>query len=160
MFSGSEIVRMCTDWNVTDVVWLPDSVLGRWETELQAADQLELRRVCREGECWPLAAGLHLGGRRPLVMMQTTGLFESGDAMRNVLFDLRLPICALIGARSWLVPDSADSAKRFAAPILQAWQLDYLTVQEPGDKERMVRHLQTCWTEAKPGIVLLAEGVR
>jgi hypothetical protein len=31
--------------------------------------------------------------------MQTTGLFESGDALRNVLFDLSLPIYSLIGVR-------------------------------------------------------------
>ena len=52
--------------------------------------------------------------------MQTTGLFESGDALRNTLFDLGLPLLAVIGARNWLVADSPDTAKRFAQPVLEA----------------------------------------
>ena len=66
--------------------------------------------MTREGEAWAIAAGLQLGGKRPLVMIQNTGLFESGDALRNVLFDLRLPLVAVIGYRSALVPSSTDSA--------------------------------------------------
>ncbi len=48
------------------------------------AARYALVRVCREGEAWEVAAGLHLGGATPLVMIQCTGLFESGDAIRNV----------------------------------------------------------------------------
>jgi len=69
------------------------TVIGRVGDKSHA---LTLLRVCREGEAWPLAAGLHLGGQSPLVIMQVTGLFESGDALRNVLFDLKLPIFAIL----------------------------------------------------------------
>src|SRR5215469_9814159 len=71
--------------DLTHVVWLPDSTLGLWETALAASAKFRLVRVCREGEAWALAAGLYLGGARPIVVVQNTGLFESGDALRNVL---------------------------------------------------------------------------
>ncbi|MCI0357941.1 MAG: hypothetical protein L0211_05560 [Planctomycetaceae bacterium] len=105
MFTGPEIVATLSELGVTHVVWVPDTAIGPWEAALDAAGSLRLIRVCREGEAWPLAAGLHLGGKSPLVMMQTTGLFESGDALRNVLFDLKLPIFSLIGLRNWLTRD-------------------------------------------------------
>src|SRR5690349_8237144 len=127
MFEGREVARALTHLGITDVVWLPDSAIGPWEAELERA--LRLVRVCREGEAWAIAAGLYLGGRRPLVMIQNTGLFESGDALRNVLFDMKLPLQALIGYRSYLVPDSPDSAKRFTEPILKAWGLDYVLIE-------------------------------
>src|SRR5215204_6476027 len=92
LFTGSEIAAVLTEMGITHVVWVPDSETGPWEAALDASPNLRLIRVCREGEAWPLAAGLHLGGQSPLVVMQTTGLFESGDALRNVLFDLKLPI--------------------------------------------------------------------
>src|SRR5688572_2400148 len=111
MFSGSEIVALFEGLGITHVVWVPDSAMGTWEAALEASRQIRLIRVCREGEAWPLAAGLLLGGRTPLVVMQTTGLFESGDALRNALFDLKLPVFALIGVRNGLVPASRDSAK-------------------------------------------------
>ena len=95
MFSGSEISAVFADLQLTHVVWLPDSVMGRWEEDLESAPP-ELIRVCREGEAWPLAAGLLLAGQRPIVLMQTTGLFESGDALRNVLYDMQLPLFALL----------------------------------------------------------------
>ena len=142
---------------VTHVVWLPDSQLGQWETELERSP-LQLVRVCREGEAWAIAAGLWLGGQHPLVMMQSTGLFESGDALRNVLFDLRLPLFALIGYRSYLVPASPDTAKQFTEPMLATWGIDYKVVRSAQDAGLLVDHYRDCAAAGKPGAVLIAEG--
>ena len=157
MFSETEIVAELTRLGVSHVVWVPDSVIGQWETALVTSPDIELVRVCREGEAWPLAAGLLVGGKTPLVMMQTTGLFESGDAMRNVLFDMKLPVFALIGARGWLNSKSDDSARRFAEPILRAWSLDSVVIESPEDKPKLAEHYRSCRTEGRPGIALLAE---
>lgn len=81
MFTGPEIETVLAELGVTHVVWVPDTAIGPWEKSLVSSSRLRLIRVCREGEAWPLAAGLHLGGQTPLVVMQTTGLFESGDAL-------------------------------------------------------------------------------
>src|SRR5687768_7133486 len=122
MFPAQQVIRVLETLEISHVVWVPDSVIGRWELALEQS-QIKLVRVCREGEAWPLAAGLYAGGARPLVMMQTTGLFESGDALRNVVFDLRVPVYAWIGVRNWLNADSNDSARRFSMPLIDAWQL-------------------------------------
>ena len=158
MFTGAQIVDVFMRLGITHVVWLPDSTLGTWESALSSADGLQLVRVCREGEAWTIAAGLHLGGKRPIVVLQSTGLFESGDALRNVYYDLGLPLWALVGYRSYLLPDSRDSAKRFAEPILQAWALDYLLDERPAQLEEIAVHLAACAAAGKPGVVLLAEG--
>jgi sulfopyruvate decarboxylase TPP-binding subunit len=158
MFTGDEITAALHELGVTDVVWVPDSLLAQWEPALEAAQQIRLLRVCREGEAWPLAAGLHLGGRKPLVMMQTTGLFESGDGLRNAVYDFRLPLFAVIGARSWLVKNSTDSARRFAEPVLKAWGLDYRIIERPEEKPLLVEHCLACRAAGRPGAVLVAEG--
>ncbi|HEY5658163.1 MAG TPA: hypothetical protein VIY27_10280 [Myxococcota bacterium] len=158
MFTGREIAATLTELGVTHVIWLPDSELGFWEAELEAAEALTLLRVCREGEAWPLAAGLYLGGASPLLIMQVTGLFESGDALRNVLFDLELPLFAILGARSWLVRDSRDSARRFATPILDAWGIDRVLIEAPEDKSELAAHYRRCRRAGRAGAVLLAEG--
>jgi len=158
MFSGREIAEAISRLGYSHVVWVPDSVLGPWEKDLEAAASFRLLRVCREGEAWPLAAGLYLGGKRPLVMMQCTGLFESGDALRNVLFDLALPITAVVGYRSYLVADSPDTARKFARPILDAWEIDYRLVAAEDDKPQLTDHLAACLRAQRPGVVLLAEG--
>src|SRR5690349_7815621 len=137
MFTGPEIEAAFAELGITHVVWVPDTAVGPWEKSLMESSRLKLVRVCREGEGWPLAAGLHLGGKSPLVVMQTTGLFESGDALRNVLFDLKLPIYSLIGVRYWLVPLSRDTAKTFAEPILSAWGLDCVWITKAAEKSNL-----------------------
>ncbi|MDX1944762.1 MAG: hypothetical protein SFU86_05085 [Pirellulaceae bacterium] len=158
MFTGPEIASTLIELGITHVVWIPDTTLGPWETALDSTPGLCLVRVCREGEAWPLAAGLHLGGKAPLVVMQTTGLFESGDALRNVLYDLKLPIYSLIGVRNGLVAGSRDTAKTFAEPILAAWGLDWVRIDSPADKPKLAEHVRRCRAEGKAGVALMAEG--
>jgi|SRR5262245_38788524 len=158
MFTGPEIVAALESADVKHVVWVPDSTTGPWESALESSSRLTLVRVCREGEAWPLAAGLHLGGKSPLIVMQTTGLFESADALRNVLFDLKLPIFALIGVRNGLVEGSRDSAKTFAEPILNAWGVGYVWIRTPADKPLLAQHILACREMNSPGFALLAEG--
>lgn len=158
MLPGTEVADLLTDLGYTHVVWLPDSGLGTWEAVFDAAQAFRLLRVCRESEAWGLAAGLHLGGARPIVVMQTTGMFDSGDSLRNFLFDLRLPLFAIIGHRSYLIPNSTDTAKHFAEPVLKAWGLDYVLLAGEDETPRLRDHILKCRAAGKPGVALLAEG--
>ena len=101
MFDGPSVVAALKECGVSHVVWVPDSDLGTWEPALLAEPGLKLVRVCREGEAIAVAAGLHLGGRRPVVVMQCTGFFEAGDAFRNIVHDLKLPLLFIVGVRSY-----------------------------------------------------------
>src|SRR5207249_16453 len=126
---GPSIVAALHRCGITHVIWIPDTELGTWDAALSAADGLTLLRVCREGEAFALAAGLHLGGKRPIVLVQCTGLFEAGDALRNVVHDLKLPIFVVVGVRSYYahaLGTTADSCPVFAEPILRAWQIPYV----------------------------------
>ncbi|MEO2031367.1 MAG: hypothetical protein ABGZ35_04725 [Planctomycetaceae bacterium] len=130
MIDGHQIEKTLAELGTTHVIWLPDTTLGQWEEALEASAAFELLRVCREGEAWPLAAGLYLGGRSPLVMMQTTGLFESGDALRNVLFDLRVPLFALIGYRSYDKQSNPTGGLRSSREIRKCLRIRQLAGME------------------------------
>jgi sulfopyruvate decarboxylase TPP-binding subunit len=126
MIDGPQMVEILRTAGITHVPWIPDSDLGRWESALANASTPRLLRVCREGEILAIAAGLLLGGASPLGMMQCTGLFEAGDALRNVVHDLQLPIRLLVGVRSWKasrVGTVADTCPRFIQPYVDAWQI-------------------------------------
>ncbi|HEY1598133.1 MAG TPA: thiamine pyrophosphate-binding protein [Pirellulales bacterium] len=155
---SAAVVATLEDLGLTHIVWLPDSALGPWESALLTSKQLSLVRVCREGEAWTIAAGLFLGGQRPLVVIQNTGLFESGDALRNVLFDLGLPLFALIGYRNYLVANSLDTARRFTEPVLRAWGLEYVLIDSPDALPRLAEHYRACQAAGRPGVALVAEG--
>src|SRR5262245_30383411 len=101
MLDGPSVAATLAACGVTHVVWIPDSELGTWEPALLAQPDLQLIRVCREGEAVAVAAGLYLGGKRPVVLMQCTGFFEAGDAFRNFVHDLKLPLFFVVGVRGY-----------------------------------------------------------
>jgi sulfopyruvate decarboxylase TPP-binding subunit len=160
MFTGEQLVAELAAMGITHVVWLPDSTLGTWESALASSPNLRLIRVCREGEAWAVAAGLHLAGARPLVMIQCTGLFESGDSLRNAIHDYGLPLFAVIGYRSFLLPSppANDSARTFTEPFLQAFQIEYKLIDAPDKLPLLREHYERCRHTNQPGAVLIAEG--
>lgn len=159
MFSGDQVASLFARCGITHVVTVPDHTLGRWVPAIRSAG-IRVIGVCREGEAWAVAAGLYLGGAQPLVMIQCTGLFESGDSLRNVLHDWNLPIFSVIGYRSYLNQEKlpGDTVLTFTEPILKAWRIDYRLIAEPGQLDAFARHLEACRSAGKAGAVLIAEG--
>ena len=160
MFSGEEMAELLETLGVTHVVTVPDSTIGQWQEAIEQRGRTRLVRVCREGEAWQCAAGLHLGGATPLVMIQCTGLFESGDAIRNALHDWKLPLFSIIGYRSYLNQETlpGDTCLVFTEPILDAWKIDYRLLTKREQFGEIAAHFHACAKADKPGAILLAEG--
>lgn len=160
MFSGQQLASLMLDIGVTHVVTLPDSTIGAWGDAMEGTDGLEVIRVCREGEAWAIAGGLYLGGAIPLVLIQCTGLFESGDALRNMLHDWKLPILSVIGYRSYLDQSAlpGDTCLTFTEPILDAWRLEYRLITASTQFDDMHVFLARAREAAKPAVALIAEG--
>ncbi len=159
MLDGAELVRILQDAGVTDVAWLPDTELGRWDAALSSSG-IRLVRVCREGEALAVAAGLHIGGRVPLVMIQCTGLFEAGDALRNVLHDLGLPLCVLVGVRSYLAhqkSQSSDSCATLTEPVVKAWGVPYVWMAADAPGPSLAEALAKWRADGGPLIILMPE---
>lgn len=160
MFSGEQIASLLLNIGVTHVVTLPDSTIGAWGNAIEKTPGLRLIRVCREGEAWAIAGGLYLGGAAPLVLIQCTGLFESGDALRNIVHDWKLPILSVIGYRSYLDQSvlPGDTCLTFTEPILGAWQLEYRLITAPTQFDEMRGFLANARQATKPAVALIAEG--
>jgi sulfopyruvate decarboxylase subunit alpha len=141
---------------VTHVVWLPDSETGFLYRALTAENGLSLVPVCREGEAVPIAMGLWVGGAAPVVIIQNTGLLESGDSVRGLALDARLPLVMLVGYRGWTRHGvTADSAARLTEPTLHAWGLDYYLVESGADVGRISDAYQQAQRESRPVAVLV-----
>ena len=160
MIDGPSVAKAFRECGITHVVWIPDSELGTWESALLAEPSLKLVRVCREGEAIAVAAGLLLGGKRPIVLIQCTGFFEAGDAFRNFVHDFKLPLFFVIGVRSYYLHQqgaTVDTCPVFTEPILQAWKVPYILL----DKRHTAADLATAYRDAlaenRAGVALLAE---
>src|SRR4051812_32892878 len=124
MLDGASVLAALKDCGITHVIWIPDTELGSWEAALTGPGGLPLIRVCREGEAFAIAAGLWLGGQRPIVLLQCTGFFEAGDALRNVVHDMKIPLFFVVGVRNYFLHQegkTADTCPVFTEPVMNAW---------------------------------------
>ena len=125
MIDGTTMVAALEASSFTHLVWIPDSHLGTWDAALSQS-RLAPIRPTREGEAIGIAAGLMLGGAYPLVAIQCTGFFEAGDALRNVVHDMKLPLKLIVGVRSWRAQQTgttADNCPHYAERLVKAWDL-------------------------------------
>lgn len=161
MLDGPAVVAALKRQGATHAIWIPDSELGTWEAALIAADGVPLVRVCREGEALAVAAGLWLGGQQPVVIVQCTGFFEAGDALRNVTHDMHIPLFLIVGVRSYYLHQegkTADSCPVFTEPILQAWRIPYVVLDpRRHSADDLAREYRRALDEKRSGAVLIAE---
>jgi hypothetical protein len=94
-------------------------------------------------------------------MIQCTGLFEAGDALRNIVHGLKLPLVLIVGVRSYLAHregKSADNCPAFTGPILDAWKMPQTLIdpnrQSASDLIAAVRNLHR---GGQAGAILIAE---
>src|SRR5262245_56871676 len=160
MLDGPSLVSAFKSCGITHVVWIPDTELGLWEPALLAEPGLSLIRACREGEALAIAAGLLLGGESPIVLVQCTGFFEAGDALRNLIHDLKLPLFLVVGVRSYYAHQegkSWDTCPVFTEPIVRAWQLPYVVLDRRHSADDLAAAYRQARAEKRAGAVLLAE---
>ena len=132
------VIDELTKNGVSHVICLPDSETNYLYEQMQAEESLRLVPVCREGETLAIAAGLWLGGKRPVVLIQNTGLFEAGDSIRGLGVDVNLPVVLIIGYRGWTRHGKTpDSAGRITEPTLNAWGISYFLVETDDDVGRL-----------------------
>ena len=82
------------------VVYVPDNPLSHVMRSLaQDFPDIQTTIATREEEAFGIAAGLYLGGARPTVMLQSSGLGNSLNAFTSLLVPYRLPVLTIISMR-------------------------------------------------------------
>lgn len=83
-----------------DVVYVPDNplsyVLRAFERQYP---DVRLILATREEEAFGIAAGLYLGGRLPTVMLQSSGLGNSLNALTSLLIPYQIPALMVVSMR-------------------------------------------------------------
>ena len=143
MSKPTATVRGLISSGITHVVGIPDNTSGPLFDAVARHPTLRLVTVTREGEAIAIASGLWLGGASPLVVIQNTGLLESGDSLRGTAVRMSAPIPMLVIGRGYakmaradLRPDEpheielltradVDSAALLTEPTLEAWGIPY-----------------------------------
>jgi sulfopyruvate decarboxylase subunit alpha len=83
-----------------DVVYVPDNPLSHVLREFEGRFRdIRLVLATREEEAFGIAAGLYLGGRQPTVMLQSSGLGNSLNAVTSLLLPYQIPVLIVVSMR-------------------------------------------------------------
>lgn len=159
---------------VTHVVGLPDNSSAKLFDLLGGDRDIRFVSVTREGEAFAIAAGLWIGGKLPLVLVQNTGFFESGDGFRGTITRMRVPLVCLITYRGYgkmadtrldasgdgLDPESLscarlDSAALITEPTLKAWGIPFDFLHTDEDVPRISQAFRQASEREQPRAVLV-----
>lgn len=143
---------------VTDVVWLPDSETNFLYLLMQAEPSLRLVAVSREGSAFSLAAGLSVGGKTPIILIQNTGLMESGDSLRGWALGMNIPVVLMVGYRGWTRHGvNQDTAATYTERFLNAFGINYYLVENSADAPRISIAFEEARRTKRPVAILVGD---
>ena len=124
-----------------DIVYVPDNPLSHVLREF--ADRfgdVRLLLATREEEAFGIAAGLYLGGRMPTVMLQSSGLGNSLNALTSLLLPYQIPALVVVSMRGDAGEWNAAQVPmgRAVRTILDAIGVPHATVASASEAEETV----------------------
>ncbi len=159
MTSAQKIVNELKKHEITHAVGVPDNGSAKIYERLRDESDIEVITVTREGEAFAIAAGLYVGGKLPVIIVQNTGFLESGDAIRGTVVNMRIPVVVFVGYRGYHNRDEAgewvDSVTTFLEPTLNAWNLPYQMLETDADIPCIRRAFEKAKQTSLPTTVLL-----
>jgi sulfopyruvate decarboxylase subunit alpha len=117
------------------VVYVPDNPLSHVLRVLSGSAYADVTTTVatREEEAFGIAAGLYLGGAKPTVMLQSSGLGNSLNALTSLLLPYRIPALVVISMRGdageW--NEAQVPMGRAVRAICDAIAMPHLTVETP-----------------------------
>lgn len=158
---AEDFYRAMLDAGITDVVAVPDTHVRSLIRLLLDSAEIRFIQAATEDEAITLAAGLIIGGRRPLVQIQHAGLYACVNHLRGVAMDGAFPMVFMIGL---LGRDPAkaptehfESLVRYAEPVLDALEIPHHLVEGPDDIGLLVAAYNEAEARRGPVAVLIGE---
>ncbi len=168
--------RVLVELGVSHVVGLPDNSSAALIDLLRARGEIPFLNATREGEAISLAAGIWLGGGDPVVLIQNTGLMESGDGLRGTAVRMGAPLLLLVTyrghkkmiaheidpmsgppTRDQMVRAELDSVALVTEPTLTDWAIPFDLYESDDDVSKVRKAWARAHREKRP-VALLVPG--
>ncbi len=168
-------VSALEELGVTHVIGLPDNASAALFDLLGSHPAIACLTVTREGEAFAIASGLWLGGKRPVVVIQNTGLLESGDSLRGTAIRMAVPLLCLITYRGFakmaaggglrsadgsrLIRHDLDSVALATEPTLEAWGVPHHLLDVGDHRASVGDAWDQAHRESRPVALLITRGM-
>jgi sulfopyruvate decarboxylase TPP-binding subunit len=143
---------------VTHVVWLPDSETNWLYLLMKAEPTLTLVPVTGEALAFSIASGIWLGGAVPIILIQNTGMMDSGNSLRGWALGLNIPVVLMVGYRGWTRQGvTQDTAAVYTERFLNAFGINYYLVENNADASRISVAFEDARKTRRPVAVLIGD---
>src|ERR1700716_3567581 len=139
--------------DIRNLVFLPDTVMGRLLAVAEEDPFFRLVGVHREEEAVGILAGLFLGGQRGAMLVQSSGLGNTLNALGSLAMVYHIPFPMLVSLRGELGEfNPAQLHMGRAVPgCLDALNIRHLTLTSDSGLGNIVSGaLKTCFTAEEP----------
>ena len=141
------------------VVYVPDNPLSH-VLRILGNEHADVRTTVatREEEAFGIAAGMYLGGARPTVMLQSSGLGNSLNALTSLLIPYKIPALVIISMRGDIGEwnDAQVPMGRAVRAICDAIGIPHATAETPETTAATVRLAgETAFGTRQLGVCLL-----
>ena len=151
--------RQHVEWVVT----VPDFVQLSIHARLAKGDtSLSVLTCANENQAVQTAAGLFVGGKRSVVMIQNQGFYNCMNSVRALGLDAHIPLVFAIGQFgrefSNLGADPRKSARRMVSllePVLDTLAIPYFRLEHPGDVAAIDQAIEAAYTYQQPAALLI-----
>jgi len=138
---------------------LPDG----WQRDLHEAIEGDERftyvPVCNEGVGFSVCAGAWMGGRRPVLIMENSGLRVASEYIARISLGTGVPVLLMLSYRGdigetehWGIPHGI-----VAEPLLGALRIPYQVVRQPDElRQAITRAQRLAQAQLHPAAVLVS----
>lgn len=160
---GSAALKALQQNKVDHVVTVPDWVQLSLHRLLEDNTcGIRVTNTTNENQSLTVAAGLTIGGARPLVMMQNQGFYNCINTLRAVCLDAHVPMVLMVGQfgreYSNIGQDPRSSTRSMVAimePMLEALQLPFWRLESPDDLGHMARAFAAAQEQQTAAVLLV-----
>jgi len=157
---GPAILAAIKRSGIDTIVSVPDIVTSEGLLRLVRSDE-DIRHVplCKEDEGVSICTALSYCGKRSLLMMQQTGMYDSVNSIRAIAVGYGHPVCMLIGlqgAQAQIPPNESDKhIVRVAQPVLDALEVEHHLLSYACDVDKIKPAIDKAYATSKPVALLV-----
>jgi len=157
---GPDILAAIKASGVEIIVSVPDIVTSEGLLRIVRSDP-DIRHIalCKEDEGISICTALSYCGKRSLLMMQQTGMYDSVNSMRAIAAGYGHPVCMLVGlqgAEPHIPPRESDKhIVRVAEPVVDALEIDHQLLSFGGDVAKIKPAIDNAYEKSRPVVLFV-----
>lgn len=152
-------VRVLKRNKIDLVTYVPDNILRPLIDAIEADPFFSVVAPAREEEAIAIVAGAYMGGRRGIVLMQTSGFATIANALASLACPFQLPVVMVVSERGTMgeFQKGQSLVCRTMRPVLESLGIEHFAIQDKAHVEFAADNLiRQAFATQEPSAIILS----